>query len=112
MNIDCPFLQVEVELSQERLQHIISSHPELGADVAQRISLTLQDPDEIRVDSRFPDSRLFSRWFDDLLRGKILVVAVVTDDPKSMSGTSRRHWIVTAYPARRITRGGIVWARP
>jgi hypothetical protein len=110
--LPCPYLETDVELSEERQQHILASHPELGGDPLRLIAQTLLDPDEVRVDRRFPRSRLFSRWFDDLLKGKILVVAVVTDEPDTSAGSASRHWVVTAYPTRRVTQGVVQWARP
>lgn len=109
--IPCPYLQSEVLLSDERMAHIVEQHPELPTNSLDRIAQTLRDPDAIRTDRRFPGTRLFSRWFDDLLRGKIMVVAVVTDEPESTLVGPGRHWIVTAYPARRVTQGVIEWSR-
>jgi hypothetical protein len=108
----CPYLDGEVELSAERINHINAQHPELPPNFSDMIALTLSDPDEVRTDPRFPGTHLFSRWFDDLLRGKMLVVAVVTDayDPTHQGAV--RHWVVTAYPARRVTQGDIQWQRP
>jgi hypothetical protein len=107
----CPYLHAEVELTDERRQHILASHPEFGSDVMDKIRLALVDPDEVRTDPRFPATHLISRWFDDLLTGKILVVAVVTDEPDSTQSGLVRHWIVTAYPTRRVTQGIVEWTR-
>ena len=106
----CAYLDAEVELTDERLAHIQAGHPELIPEPVDRIARTLADPDEIRSDPRFYGTRLFSRWFDDLLGGKIVVVAVVTEvgEPSQQA----RHWVVTAYLARRITQGVIEWSRP
>ena len=109
ISFPCRYLAGRVELTDERLAHIRAGHPELVHTTRDRIERTLDDPDEIRRDSRFPGTRLFSRWFDDLLGGKIVVVAVVTDD---VQAESPRHWVVTAYVTRRITRGIIEWSRP
>jgi hypothetical protein len=49
---------------------------------------------------------LFSRWFESLRGGKYVVVVVVGD-----AGPDDRHWIVTAYLARRLTQGEIEWTR-
>jgi len=105
----CPHLAGDVELTPERWTHIRNGHPELVAESSDRLERTLADPDEIRSDPRFSGTRLFSRWFDDLLGGKIVVVAVVTEQGGSAQQT--RHWVVTAYVARRITQGVIEWSR-
>ena len=65
----CPYLAGEVELSAERWDHIRLGHPELDAESLGRLARTLADPDEIRSDSRYSGTRLFSRWFYDLLGG-------------------------------------------
>jgi hypothetical protein len=107
---ECPYLQDFVELSEERANHIVTKHPELAGDFVDRLGVVLSDPDEIRTDGRFPLSRLFARWFDDILGGKILVVAVVTDNAEA--STDCRHWVVTAYPTRRLPGKGVVeWSR-
>ncbi len=108
----CPYLHAEVELTVERITHIMAQHPELPAVCHDIIAYTLLDPDEVRTDPRFSRTHLFSHWFDDLLRGKILVVAVVTDDPGPAVDGPHRHWVVTAYPAHRATQGVIQWQRP
>jgi len=109
ISFPCHYLAVHVELTDERLAHLRAGHPELVHPGRDRIARTLGDRDEIRRDSRFPGTRLFSRWFDDLLGGKIVGVAVVTDD---VQAESPRHRVVTAYVTRRITRGTIEWSRP
>lgn len=109
ISFPCHYLADRVELTDERLAHIRAGHPELVHSTHDPIARTLGDPDEIRRDSRFPGTRLFSRWFDDLLGGKIVVVAVVTDD---VLAESPRHWVVTAYVTSRTTRGIIEWSRP
>jgi hypothetical protein len=111
IKLPCPYLQAEVELSAERIAHISEQHPELPTSHLDRIANTLFDPDQVRIDPRFPHTRLFSRWFDELLEGKILVVAVVTDEPSLAENGPLRHWVVTAYPARRVTQGVIEWER-
>jgi len=49
---------------------------------------------------------LFSRWYDDVRLGKHVVVVVVSEfDPTA------RHWIITAYMARKLTDGENEWKR-
>jgi hypothetical protein len=96
----------EVEWTEEREQHIGERHPELLPAHRARIEQTVADPDEVRYDADYPSTRLFFRWYDDLLEGKNLVVAIV-----SAEGTEVRHWIVTAFVARRPPRGDLEWKR-
>lgn len=107
--LPCPYLSVEVELTSERWAHILSGHPELTVDGLTRLAQTLADPDEIRGDPRFLRTKLFSRWFDDLLGGKIVVVALVTGE--IVGSTLPRTWVVTAYVARRLSKGVVEWSR-
>jgi hypothetical protein len=71
-----------------------------------RVEETIADPDEIRSDGHYPNTRLFFRWYADLLGGKNVVVAVVSAELPEV-----RHWIVTAFVARRPPRGDLEWKR-
>jgi hypothetical protein len=71
------------------------------------VEQTLADPDEVRRDTRFPNSLLFARWFPDVKGGKFVVVVVVADSPPQS-----RYWIVTAYMARQLSGGTLTWKRP
>jgi len=102
----CPYLKGEVELGDEREQHIAEQHPELLPDHRVRIEQTLADPDQIRRSERFAGARIFSRWFDDLLGGKHVVVVVLCS-----FRSDGRNWIITAYVARRISIGDVEWKR-
>jgi hypothetical protein len=102
----CPYLSGEVELGTDRLRHIAERHPELLPVHLMRIEQTLAEPDQIRRSGRFASARLFSRWFDDLLGGKHVVVIVLCS-----SASDGRNWIVTAYIARSIAVGDVEWKR-
>ena len=102
----CPYLGGTVELTEERRLHIVARHPDLLPLLSDYLALTVEDPDEVRRDNRFPETRLFSRWFEVAGRARFVVVAVVSD-----SGAERRHWIVTAYWARRLVQGATEWKR-
>jgi len=98
----------DVELTEERERHLAEHHPDLPADWPDLVAGTLAEPDQIHRDARFPATRLFSRWFEGLKGGKLLVVAVVSDLP---SNSGQRHWIVTAYVARKPDGGHVEWTR-
>lgn len=102
----CPYLNAQVELSGERERHITERHPDLLPEYRQCIADTLADPDQVRTSSWFAGARLFSRWFDAVRGGKYVVVVVVSD---AIPGG--RHWIITAYIARRLAKGEIEWKR-
>jgi len=102
----CPYLQGEVELTEERERHIAENHPDVLPTHRERIADTLADPDTIRRSSRFTRARLFTRWYDDVRGGKHVVVVVVTE-----ATPGGRRWIVTAYLARRLAEGEVEWKR-
>jgi hypothetical protein len=95
-----------VELTDERRQHILDKHPELLPVHLDRLVDTVADPDEVRRDTRFPNTRLFSKWFEASERGKHVIVAVVSNEKPI-----ERHWIVTAYVSRRVRQGVSEWKR-
>jgi hypothetical protein len=102
----CPYFQGEVELTEEREQHIGENHPDLLPEYRDRIADTLADPDQVRRSTRFGNALLFSRWFEEVRGGKHIVLVVLTE------GTPNgRNWIITAYIARRLAGGDIVWQR-
>jgi hypothetical protein len=103
----CPYLGGVVELSDERAQHIIDHHPELVSDLDILIAATLSDPDLVRTSTRFGGARRISRWFENLRDGKHVVVVVVSN-----TVPVHRHWIVTAFIARRLAQGDTEWQRP
>lgn len=106
----CPYLRGEVELTDEREQHITQKHPDLDKE---RIAQTLQAP-ELVIRSNYAlsntqsaaDTRLFARWYDDPYKRRYVVVVVVTDPAPVI-----RHWVITAYRARKVPQGEILWKR-
>lgn len=102
----CPYLKGNVELTEERERHITQRHPDLLPAYRQQMAETLAQPDQIRRSTRFGNARLFSRWYDDVKKGKYVVVVVV-----SQPDTMQRHWIITAYLARKLAEGDVEWER-
>lgn len=88
------------------MRHIGERHPELLPIHREKLEQTIADPDEVRTDADYPDTRLFIRWYGELLGGKNIVVAVVSAETPEI-----RHWIVTAFIGRRPPRGGLEWKR-
>ncbi|MBS1786851.1 MAG: hypothetical protein JST85_03975 [Acidobacteria bacterium] len=101
----CPYLQAEVEMTDEREQHIAEQHPDILPEHLDELAETLAVPDQIRRSARFNNARLFTRWFDNVRDGKHIVV-VVTD-----AAPNERHWVITAYIARKLAGGVIEWTR-
>jgi len=95
----CPYLKGEVELTTERHPDLLPRHYDL-------LVATLAEPDLVRRSPRLANTRLISPWFDQVRGGKHLVAVVVKDlSPES------RHWLVTAYFARRLAGGEKEWQR-
>jgi hypothetical protein len=101
----CPYLGGDVELTDERERHIAERHPGLLPEHRDYLAYTLVDPDEIRKSARLANARLFIREFQ-IMGGKHVVVVVVTD-----TSPAHRHWVITAYAARKLTEGVIEWQR-
>ena len=101
----CPYLQGDVELTNERERHIAERHPDLLPAHRDHIADTLADPDEVRKSARLANARLLVRQFDTI-EGKSVVVIVVSD-----TASTQRHWVVTAYLARKLTEGVVEWQR-
>lgn len=102
----CPYLHAEVEMTDERKQHIAEQHPDILPAYLNELVKTLADPDQVRRSARFNNARLFTKWFDNVRDGKHIVVVVVTD-----AAPKERHWVVTAYIARKLAGGVIEWTR-
>jgi hypothetical protein len=102
----CPYLRDEVDLTEEREEHIANRHPDLLPEHRHHIADTLAEPDLVRRSARLTNARLFSRWFDTIRGGKHVVVVVLSE-----SVPAARHWIVTAYLARRLAEGEVEWQR-
>jgi hypothetical protein len=105
VQFSCPYLAGEVELTEEREKHIGDRHPELLPKIPDRIRTTLAEPHEVRRSARSASARLFSRWFDDIMGGKHVVVVVVSEV------RPRRHWVITAYVVSKLGPGDVEWTR-
>jgi len=100
----CPFLDARVILTARRLFHILEKHPEALPDGIERLGDVLRRPDCVRASARDSEVLLFSRWYDELLMGKHLVVVVRCDSADR--GSSR---VLTAYAARDLGPGEVLW---
>lgn len=75
----CPYLNAEVELTEERERHITEQHPDLLPEPRPRLAQTLDTPDQVRTSTRFGSARLFSPWYPEVRQGKHVVVVVVSE---------------------------------
>ncbi|MGB3138137.1 MAG: hypothetical protein WBG38_19320 [Nodosilinea sp.] len=101
----CPYLGATAELSAERENHIAAIHPGTLPTYLEQLTNTLEDPDQVRSSDRNPDALLFSKWFDSICTGRCMVVVTISDVPSS------RHWIITAYTARKLAGGTSLWQK-
>jgi hypothetical protein len=102
----CPRLNSVVECTAERESHIIQRHPDLLPEHSEKIGMALSDPDQVLWDADYPGTRLFARWFGDVLGGKNVVVVVASSE-----SPEPRHWVVTAFLSRKPPRGTLEWKR-
>ena len=102
----CPYLNGEVELTDEREQHIAAQHPDLLPAHRDALANVLADPDSVRLSARFGNARLFTRWVNNVGGGKHVVVVAVSD-----ATPYNRHWVITAYVARKLSEGAIEWQK-
>jgi hypothetical protein len=71
-----------------------------------RIAEAVLEPDEVRLSARLHNARLFTRWFASVRGGKYVVVVTVSD-----ATSTDRHWIVTAYIAKKLGEGAVEWKK-
>ncbi|MEW5939850.1 MAG: hypothetical protein AB1750_09335 [Chloroflexota bacterium] len=102
----CPYLNGEVELTDEREAHITQTHPDLLPEYLAQMRQTLAEPDQVRRSLRMSAAKIFYRWFDDVRQGKYVAVIVVGE-----ATPIERNWIITAYVTRRLANGEIEWQR-
>jgi hypothetical protein len=57
----CPYLGIDVELTEERERHISAHHPDLLPAHRQNMIETVADPDEIRRSTRVGNAKLFTK---------------------------------------------------
>ncbi len=98
----CPYLGARVELTAERRQYILASHPELLPEHLDWMEETILEPELVLVRPGSSRARMLVRWYARGWTGKFAVVVVVTDP-----GHPPRHWIVTACIARDLPNGDV-----
>lgn len=102
----CPYLNGEVELTDEREAHIKETHPDLLPQYFGEIGETLANPNEIRRSKHMTAARIFYRWFETVRKGKNVAVVVVSEE-----SPTNRHWIITAYVTRQLPKGEPEWRK-
>ena len=95
----CSYLNSHVELTEEREQHITETHPKTLPDYLSQLIETIGNPDQVRQSNLDSSALLFSKWFNSIRSGRYFIVVIITD------ALVQRHWIITAYTARKLARG-------
>ena len=94
-----------IRLTDERMEHLINSHPELQSiKLIATIKDTLLNPDEIIVSSSDETVELFYRFYFRTSVGDkwfCVLVKSITDDP----------FIITAYFTDKIKNGEVIWKK-
>lgn len=86
----CPYLNGEVELTEERERHITERHRDFLPEHRPRLAETVGVPDQVRTSARIVSAKLFSRWYTGVRQGKYVVVVVVSErTPQERPGSSR-----------------------
>ena len=107
--LPCPYLGRSVELTVERLAHIEAAHPTLLPNFADALTATLSEPDFVGDRANRPEIAFVRSW-PDMLGGPSFVVVVVLTSNED-EAAKIRHWIVTAYVARRVSTWRPIWKR-
>ena len=99
----CPYFGGDnVEITDERHEHVLSHHYAFASAYWERVGATLRNPNLVIRREQNNGAILLYRWYDDLSK---FVVAVVRSDPNG------RHWLVTAHISSRIRGGEVLWTR-
>jgi hypothetical protein len=100
--LPCPYLSADVELTDERVAHIRSTHPAEAQHILDGLSLVVREPESVYVRAGGEDQYLLARKVDLPTGSKHIVVIVVRQDE------SKRLWVITAFITRRLS-GGDRW---
>ncbi len=92
-----------IRLTEERLQHIETSHPEMSNQL-NRITETLSKPDKIVRSKTDPDVELFYRFYDTTPVTSKFLCLVVKFVPTN-------NFIITAYYTDTVKKGDLLWQK-
>jgi hypothetical protein len=103
--IPCPYLNADVDLTDQRQAHIQRRHRDLLPAHRGLLIETITDPDMVLRSRRAPGALILCRWFPHLLGGKYVAAVIAGDEP------SARRWLVTAYISRKLVSGEPIWQK-
>ncbi len=84
-----------IELTIERKKHILLYHPDLKP-YFPKIKEVLLTPSDLRISKSDPEVLLFYKYFDKIMEGKYILVAVKLGE---------RSFILTSYLTNRMLSG-------
>jgi hypothetical protein len=102
MWFECPYLDANVELTDERTTHIVTKHTEVADEYVRLLNFTLAAPQLVMESRRSRTALIFSRWYHDLQGGKYFMAVVERD-------RAGRYWIITAHLSDVELRGEVIW---
>ncbi|MGB4863418.1 MAG: hypothetical protein WBO97_13260 [Tepidiformaceae bacterium] len=109
MWLPCPYFGLDVELTDERANHIEAFHPPLVSAFGDQLAATVADPDFVaQRDGR--SELAFVRSWSNVHEGHAVVVVVMPGEV--LESGKLRYWVVTAYVARSTRTWRPVWTRP
>ena len=88
--IFCQSLDLDLNLTSERLNHIVQRHPEFK-NLAKEFRDTVNRPDYII--KKLTGELLLVSWHPQLFNGKFIVVVIRIDTVRS--------WVITAFLSRK-----------
>lgn len=92
---------ITVELTDERLAHIIREHPEVES-YKEKIREVLLSPDYVKKSKRDADVLLYYKFYGDIFDGKYLLVA---------AKKGLRSFVLTCYITDMIKKGETLWEK-
>lgn len=92
--IFCQSLDIDLNLTDERLNHIIGRHPEFE-NLINEFCETINRPDFII--KKETGELLLVSWHPQIFNGKFMIVVIRKD--------SKRSWIITAFLSRKRPSG-------
>lgn len=95
--IFCQVLDIDLNLTQERREHIIRRHPEFRS-LERELFETVLLPDFIL--KKPTEECLLVKWHSSIFNGKFMVVVAKLDVSRS--------WIITAYLSRTKPTGELL----
>ncbi len=95
------YWDTEVELTEERWEHIVKEHPEIEA-LREQIGMVLIGPDYVKRSLRDKDVWLYYKYEEMLYNGKYLLVVVKR---------GQRSFVVTCYVTDKIKQGDTIWRK-